>query len=66
MRELSAPRSMTQRTREAGEIDSPQQLEEANAMFRILRKVLVNHGQSRLKDRIENGWYLRYQQVLEL
>ena len=42
--------SVTRLTREAVQIDIPQQLEEPDAMFRVLREVLVDHAERGLKD----------------
>lgn len=51
-------------TREAVQVDSPKQFEESNSMLWELREVLVDHSECWLKDSIENGRYLRSQQML--
>ena len=52
-------------TREAIQVDIPQQLEEPDAMFRILREVLVDHVQCRLENCVQNGRDLWSQQMLK-
>ncbi len=52
-------------TRETIEINRTKKFEEANAMFRVLSKVLIDHIQRRLEDCIQNGRYLRRQKMLK-
>lgn len=52
-------------TRETIEINRTKKFEEANAMFRVLSKVLIDHIQRRLEDCVQNGRYLRRQKMLK-
>ena len=49
---------------EAVQVDSPQELEEANAVLRELREVLVDHVERRLEYSIQDRRDLRRKKVL--
>ena len=52
------------RTREAVQVDRAEKLEEANAMFWELCKVLVDHVERRLEHSVQDGGHLWSQQRL--
>ena len=52
------------RTGEAVQVDCTQELEEADAMLRELRKVLINHIQGRLEYSLHNCRNLRREEIL--
>ena len=52
-------------TREAVKINRPQQLEEANTVFRELSEVLVDHVERWLKHGVQNSRHLGCQQRLQ-
>ena len=52
-------------TRETIQINRTKKFEEANAMFRVLSKVLIDHIQRRLEDCLQNGRHLRRQKMLK-
>jgi hypothetical protein len=46
------------RTRETIQIDSTQEFEEPDTMFREFGKILIDHAQRGLEDRIQDSRYL--------
>ena len=54
-----------QHTREAVQVDGPQQIEELDTVLREVREVLVDHVQRAFKDVLHDDRNLVFHQILE-